>query len=110
LISPDGLPIETSTARSIGLRLKNGVSLVYVEVLTIIAVHAIIVLHQATVAERFMQGLHLITGNANNLLARRPFFVFWFMGQISRSLTLWECDNSLLIALDVCKALLPAID
>ncbi|KAJ3566110.1 hypothetical protein NP233_g7198 [Leucocoprinus birnbaumii] len=66
--------------------------------------------HQATVAERFMHGLHLITGNANNLLARRPFFVFWFMSQISRSLSLWECDNSLIIALDVCKALLPAID
>jgi len=110
LISPDGLSIETSTVRSIGTRLKNGVSLVYVEVFTIIAVHIITVRHQATVAEQFMQGLHLITGNANNLLARRPFFVFWFMSQISRSLTLWECDYSLSIALDVCKALLPAID
>ncbi|KXN93397.1 Glucose transport transcription regulator RGT1 [Leucoagaricus sp. SymC.cos] len=66
--------------------------------------------HQAVVAERFMHGLHTITGNANNLLARRPFFVFWFMGQITRSLSLWECDNTLSIALDVCKALLPAID
>lgn len=66
--------------------------------------------HQAVVAERFMHGLHLITGNANNLLARRPFFVFWFMSQISRSLSLWECDNSLYVALDVCKAFLPPID
>lgn len=40
--------------------------------------------HQASIAQRFMQGLHMITGNRNNLLARRPFFVFWFMGQIHR--------------------------
>ncbi|RDB17928.1 hypothetical protein Hypma_000681 [Hypsizygus marmoreus] len=66
--------------------------------------------HQATVAERFMLGLHTITGNSNNLLVRRPFFVFWFMGQISRSLSLWECDNTLTVALDVCKALVPPLD
>ncbi|KAF8073616.1 hypothetical protein FPV67DRAFT_1478620 [Lyophyllum atratum] len=66
--------------------------------------------HQATVAERFMCGLHTITGNSNNLLARRPFFVFWFMSQISRALLLWECDNTLTVAMDVCKALLPALD
>ncbi|PPQ66262.1 hypothetical protein CVT24_007280 [Panaeolus cyanescens] len=66
--------------------------------------------HQSTVAQRFMQGLHTITGNSNNLLARRPFFVFWFMGQIHRALNLWFVDNSLTIALDVCKALIPAID
>ncbi|PPQ77466.1 hypothetical protein CVT25_011336 [Psilocybe cyanescens] len=59
--------------------------------------------HQATVAERFMLGLHTITGNSNNLLARRPFFVFC-------SLALWEVDNTLTVALDVCKALIPAID
>ncbi|KAL0961295.1 hypothetical protein HGRIS_006254 [Hohenbuehelia grisea] len=50
--------------------------------------------HQATVAQRFMQGLHIVTGNATNVLARRPFFVFWFMGQISRyyhtPLTRWS--------------------
>ncbi|KAF8908985.1 hypothetical protein CPB84DRAFT_1843323 [Gymnopilus junonius] len=66
--------------------------------------------HQATVAKRFMFGLHTITGNAENLLARRPFFVFWFMGQIHRAIALWECDRSLTVALDVCKALTPAID
>ncbi|GLB38529.1 putative GAL4-like Zn(II)2Cys6 (or C6 zinc) binuclear cluster DNA-binding domain [Lyophyllum shimeji] len=66
--------------------------------------------HQATVAERFMFGLHTITGNSSNLLARRPFFVFWFMSQISRALSLWERDNTLTIAIDVCKALLPALD
>ncbi|KAF9568802.1 hypothetical protein CPC08DRAFT_624611 [Agrocybe pediades] len=66
--------------------------------------------HQAQVAERFMYGLHTITGNATNILARRPFFVFWFMGQIHRSLSLWECDHTLTVALEVCKALIPAID
>ena len=43
-----------------------------------------LVTHQASVAQRFMFGLHTITGNSTNLLARRPFFVFWFMGQIHR--------------------------
>jgi hypothetical protein len=74
-----------------------------------------------------MLGLRTITGNSTNLLARRPFFVFWFMGQIYRfelflflvlkvthnfgsALSLWQCDNTLVVALDVCKALLPAID
>jgi len=66
--------------------------------------------HQATVAQRFMFGLHTITGHSTNLLARRPFFVFWFMGQIHRALSLWQCDETLTIALDVCKALIPAID
>ncbi|KAF8887164.1 hypothetical protein BD779DRAFT_1528462 [Infundibulicybe gibba] len=66
--------------------------------------------HQATVAHRFMYGLHTITGNSSNLLARRPFFVFWFMAQVTRALSLWQFDNTLIIALDVCKALLPPID
>lgn len=73
-----------------------------------------------------MLGLRTITGYSTNLLARRPFFVFWFMGQIYRfallflvlkvthdfgsALSLWQCDNTLVVALDVCKALLPAID
>jgi len=66
--------------------------------------------HQATVAQRFMHGLHTVTGNLHNLLARRPFFVFWFMGQIHRSLSLWQHDNTLTVALEVCMSLLPAID
>ncbi|KAF7365037.1 Zn(2)-C6 fungal-type domain-containing protein [Mycena venus] len=66
--------------------------------------------HQATVAQQFMNGLHTVTGNSSNNLSRRPFFVFWFMGQVSRGLTLWQCDNSMTIALDVCKSLLGPID
>ncbi|KAJ6508538.1 hypothetical protein C8R45DRAFT_967748 [Mycena sanguinolenta] len=66
--------------------------------------------HQTTVAQQFMSGLHTVTGNSSNNLSRRPFFVFWFMGQVSRGLTLWQCDNTMTIALDVCKTLLAPID
>ncbi|KAF9013400.1 hypothetical protein BDQ17DRAFT_1231610 [Cyathus striatus] len=66
--------------------------------------------HQASVAHRFMFGLHTITGNTGNMLSRRPFFVFWFMAQISRALSLWHCDNTLIVALDVCKAFLAPVD
>ncbi|KAJ7677492.1 hypothetical protein B0H17DRAFT_944826 [Mycena rosella] len=66
--------------------------------------------HQANVAQQFMGGLHTITGNARNSLSQRPFYVFWFMAQVSRGLTLWECDNSMTVALDVCKNLLAPID
>ncbi|KAF4577343.1 hypothetical protein EYR36_005331 [Pleurotus pulmonarius] len=40
--------------------------------------------HQAAVAQRVMHGLSTVTGHSTNLLSRRPFFVFWFMGQIQR--------------------------
>ncbi|KAF8172009.1 hypothetical protein K438DRAFT_1729122 [Mycena galopus ATCC 62051] len=66
--------------------------------------------HQSTVAQQFMSGLQTVTGNSSNNLSRRPFFVLWFMGQVSRALTLWQCDNSMTIALDVCKTFLPPID
>nr|BCA90180.1 hypothetical protein PC_1229 [Pleurotus citrinopileatus] len=66
--------------------------------------------HQSAVARRVMHGLSAVTGHSTNLLARRPFFVFWFMGQIARALTLWECDNSLVAALTNCKALMGPID
>ncbi|KAJ7644009.1 hypothetical protein FB45DRAFT_736166 [Roridomyces roridus] len=66
--------------------------------------------HQACVAQQFMAGLDTITGNSGNTLAKRPFFVFWFMAQVSRGITLWQCDNTMSIALDVCKKLLAPID
>ncbi|KAJ6525304.1 hypothetical protein DFH09DRAFT_936753 [Mycena vulgaris] len=68
-------------------------------------------LHQANVARQFMSGLHNITGNARNSLSQRPFYVFWFMAQqIHRGLTLWHCDNSMTVALEVCKNFLAPID
>ncbi|KAJ8520701.1 hypothetical protein ONZ45_g2523 [Pleurotus djamor] len=66
--------------------------------------------HQAAVARRVMVGLSTVTGHSSNLLLRRPFFVFWFMGQVARALTLWESDNTLTAALINCKALLAPID
>jgi len=67
--------------------------------------------HQATVAKQVMNGLHTVTGQGRSgSLMSRPFFVFWFMSQISRALSLWKCDNSLSSALEVCRALLPLID
>jgi hypothetical protein len=67
--------------------------------------------HQATVAKQVMHGLHTVTGQGDSdSLTQRPFFVFWFMSQISRALSLWKRDKSLGIALDVSKALLGPID
>ncbi|KAF8635939.1 hypothetical protein AX15_000110 [Amanita polypyramis BW_CC] len=66
--------------------------------------------HQTCVARRLMDGLHTVTGNSGNVLARRPFFVFWFMGQINRTIYLWEYDHTLTTALDVCKAFITAAD
>ncbi|KAH9044255.1 hypothetical protein EDB84DRAFT_1587204 [Lactarius hengduanensis] len=60
-------------------------------------------------AKTVMLGMHAVTGNIKNNLAQRPSFVWWFMGQIFRALTLWEQDNSLTIALDVCKAFLEPV-
>lgn len=72
-----------------------------------------LVVHQATVARQVMQGLHTVTGQystGSGDLCYRPFYVFWFMGQIGRALALWECDHSLISALEVCKNLLLPTD
>jgi len=73
-----------STGCSIVGRLKNGVRQIFVTKASPESLLFSPVTHQATVAERYMHGLHTVTGMANNLLAQRPFFVFWFMGQIHR--------------------------
>ncbi|EKM49512.1 uncharacterized protein PHACADRAFT_265028 [Phanerochaete carnosa HHB-10118-sp] len=66
--------------------------------------------HQASIAKRTMYGLQSITGQPNVTLARRPFFGSWFMSQVSRALLLWSCDHSLIVALEVAKALLDPIE
>ena len=86
------------------------------------------VTHQATVAKRVMLGLHTVTMQKTNLLARRPFFVFWFMAQIARfvgshcslvissyypkfrCLQLWTLDKTLTIAVQLSKEFLAPID
>ncbi|KAI0044523.1 hypothetical protein FA95DRAFT_1562170 [Auriscalpium vulgare] len=65
---------------------------------------------QGTRAKVVILGMHTITGNMKSNLAHRPWFVWWFMGQANRALTLWSLDNSLVIALDVTKAFLEPID
>lgn len=75
--------------------------------------NAHLVIHQATVARQVMLGLHTVTGQhglEKGDLCYRPYYVFWFMGQMGRALALWECDTSLTSALEVCKNLLAPID
>jgi len=57
-------------------------------------------------AKTVIFAMHAVTGNNKHSLVQRPWFMWWFMGQICRALTLWQHDNSLTIALDVCKAFL----
>ena len=78
------LYVEASTDCSIAIKPKNGVSPILILFVLPLTLYVFLVTHQASVAQRFMFGLHTITGNSTNLLARRPFFVFWFMGQIHR--------------------------
>ena len=66
--------------------------------------------HQAVVMSHLMEGLPKVTGHSSGSVMYRPFFVFWFMGQISRALTLWSLDNSLLVALDVGKAIMVPVE
>ncbi|TCD70530.1 hypothetical protein EIP91_002876 [Steccherinum ochraceum] len=66
--------------------------------------------HQAWVAKTVVNGLQTVTGQPNVSIGKRPFFVFWFMSQIRRALTLWSCDNSLIVALDVSKTLMGPIE
>jgi uncharacterized membrane protein len=64
-----------------------------------------LVSHQVVVMNHLMEGLSKVTGYNSCSLVYRPFFIFWFMGQIYRALSSWSMDNSLLVALDVGKAI-----
>jgi hypothetical protein len=66
--------------------------------------------NQAAVVKHLKYGLSRVTGLAGGSMVYRPFFVFWFMGQISRALTLWNCDNTLTIALDVSRAMMAPVE
>ncbi|KAH9993706.1 hypothetical protein BJV74DRAFT_760416, partial [Russula compacta] len=67
-------------------------------------------LAQGQRAKMVVLAMHTITGNSKNRFKYRPWFMWWFLGQILRALTLWQHDNSLTIALDVCKAFLEPIE
>lgn len=66
--------------------------------------------HQANVAQRAVQRMSALTGHVGQSLVHRPLFSFWFMSQMNRALSLWERDNSLTLAVDVCIAFLKPID
>ncbi|KZP29125.1 hypothetical protein FIBSPDRAFT_1039117 [Athelia psychrophila] len=67
--------------------------------------------HQAIAAQQVMLGLHTVTGQGSNgSITHQPFFVFWFMNQINRALSLWNLDRTLTVALDVSKVLIAPID
>lgn len=66
--------------------------------------------HQANVAQRVVLGMGAVTGHVTHSLMHRPFFIFWFMSQISRALTLWDYDNTLTLALDVCTEFFKPVD
>ncbi|TRM64026.1 hypothetical protein BD626DRAFT_568626 [Schizophyllum amplum] len=65
--------------------------------------------YRIAIGRQVMQGLHTVTGNASNTLNRRPFFVFWFMAQIKSAIRLYK-STDLLMALELCKALMPCVD
>ncbi|KZT73776.1 hypothetical protein DAEQUDRAFT_661448 [Daedalea quercina L-15889] len=68
--------------------------------------------HHDSMARRAMYGLHTVTGQPTSCLSGRPFYVFWYMGQVSRSgmIALWSNDNTLLIALQACKSLFAPLE
>ncbi|KZT12056.1 uncharacterized protein LAESUDRAFT_641362 [Laetiporus sulphureus 93-53] len=61
--------------------------------------------HHDSMAKRAMYGLHTVTGQPTSSLSGRPFYLWWFMGHISRMITMWTTDNSLVMALQTCKSL-----
>ncbi|KAH7106904.1 hypothetical protein BKA62DRAFT_685456 [Auriculariales sp. MPI-PUGE-AT-0066] len=66
--------------------------------------------HCSALAKRLMQGFHTVTGQEQNLLARRPFMVWWLHGQISRCLYAYRMDPSLVMALDCAVSYCAPID
>jgi len=69
--------------------------------------------HHDSMARRTMYGLHTITGQPTSSLSGRPFYVFWFMGHVTRMarmIALYSTDHTLLIALQACKSLLAPLE
>ncbi|KAI5123891.1 hypothetical protein M0805_005707 [Coniferiporia weirii] len=66
--------------------------------------------YQAETARRFEIILHDGHDPLSQVLARRPFYVWWFMSQLAISMSLWVYDNTLVRALDLCKAFLVPLD
>lgn len=52
----------------------------------------------------------LVYGSDSSVRLNRVFDIFISWLSSLSALTLWQCDKTLTVALDVCKALIPAID
>ncbi|KAI0033659.1 hypothetical protein K488DRAFT_17648, partial [Vararia minispora EC-137] len=61
-------------------------------------------------AKMAAKALGEISGNPNHTLLQRPYFVWWFMGQVQRALKLWALDKTLTVALDVCRDFMAPIE
>ncbi|TDL24298.1 hypothetical protein BD410DRAFT_786409 [Rickenella mellea] len=68
------------------------------------------VYYQNQTAKRFHTELHSSRDPQAHVLARRPFYVWWFMSQVAISMSLWAYDRSLVQALELCKAFLVPLD
>jgi len=66
--------------------------------------------HHNSMAKRTMLGLHTVTGQPTSALSLRPFYLWWFIGQISRIIKLWSGDHSLAVALQACKSLFELVE
>ncbi|KAL6303472.1 hypothetical protein BKA93DRAFT_928995 [Sparassis latifolia] len=66
--------------------------------------------YQASMANRIVNGLHAVTGQPTSNLSECPFYLFWFMSQVARMLTLYGSDSSLSVALDASSALFSLVD
>jgi hypothetical protein len=65
---------------------------------------------QLTMAAGVISSYRTQTGIQHSALMYRPFFILWFMAQVSRCLMLWRVDASLTLALEVAEKWLPPID
>jgi len=66
--------------------------------------------YQEGVAQKVKSTLHNFAEGQGKILACRPFYVWWFMGQIAISMLLWTHDPTLSRALKVCHDFLAPID
>nr|QWQ79357.1 Zn 2Cys6 transcription factor [Sanghuangporus sanghuang] len=68
------------------------------------------VYYQTQTANRFKSVLYDGRDPVARILARRPFYVWWFMTQLAISMSLWVYDNTLIEALDLAKSFLVPLD
>jgi len=66
--------------------------------------------YQRGVAQKVKSTLHLVAEGQGKALASRPFYVWWFMGQIAISMSLWQHDPTFTEALEICQEYLAPID